>query len=35
MRIYGLIAGGHHFQVVPQGCGRERYKLSVKFTVKE
>lgn len=35
MRIYGLTAGSHHFQVVPQGCGRERRKLSVKFDVEE
>ena len=32
---YNLAAGNYHFQVVPQGCGRERRKLSVKFDIEE
>ena len=33
--MYNLAAGNYHFQVVPQGCGRERDKLSVKFDIQE
>ena len=32
---YNLAAGNYHFQVVPQGCGRDQRKLSVKFDVEE
>ena len=32
---YNLAAGNYHFQVVPQGCGRDRRKLSVKFDIEE